>query len=150
MKALGLISAILLLAGVASAQGMVEYGAIAGAATSASGGVSKIGSSLEKAFKGVEGSLSGKSTARDTTLERSAGRSTAVRKPAPPPPPKPSKEVFTAVAPGLERAELIAKAGRPAFAIVSSDEEILSYLCKEGASYTVVLKDGKVSEVKEK
>lgn len=145
-----LIAAALLGSGLAQAQSMVEYGAIAAAAGSASGGASKLGAALEKSLKSVDGSL--RARPADTPAGKSSRQSQAAldRRPAPPPPPKPAKETLAAVQVGWEKAQLMAKAGQPAFSIVSSDEEVLSYVCREGAAFTVIVKDGKVSEVKEK
>ena len=158
MKLIALLFAAMLGSSLAHGQAMVEYGAIAAAASSAAGPASKMGKSLEKSLKALDGSLAPAAaeparthakpqaaTAADRRPARSSGST-----PASTPLPKPSKEVLAAVQVGIDRSELIAKAGKPSFAIVSAEEELLSYNCKEGAAYSVVVKDGKVTEVREK
>lgn len=151
MKLLILIAAGVVCAAAAHAQGMVEHAVLSGAAASASGAASGAGNALSKALGRLDGSLSGKSAAGSAATP--ASRATAAAemrlnsRPAPPPPPKPAKSVLEAVKPGLERGELIAKAGKPSFAIVSSDEETMSFVCKEGDVYTVTVQDGKVASI---
>jgi hypothetical protein len=148
MKVLLLLTTSVLAGSAACAQTMVETAVLSGAASSASGAASGVGGALAKSLGRIEGSLSGKPAGAARARSGSVPAEAVVdRRPAPPPPPKPAKSVLEAVQPGLERSELIAKAGKPSFAIVSSEEETMSFICKEGDAYTVKVVEGKVASI---
>lgn len=151
MKLLILLAASLFAASAAYAQSMVEHAVLSGAASSASGAASGVGKALSKTLERLEGSISGKPAAANAApaaRSREPGSGLLVgRRPAPTPPPKPAKSVLEGVKPGLERSELIARAGKPSFSIVSSDEESMSFVCQEGDVYTVKVQDGKVASI---
>lgn len=151
MKSLILLVAGLFAATAACAQSMVEHAVLSGAASSASGAASGVGKALNKSLQRLEGSLSGKSPSGTAATPAGRGSTASAllvdRRPVPPPPPKPAKSVLEGIKPGIERSELIAQAGQPSFSIVSSEEETMSFVCKEGDVYTVKVQDGKVASI---
>jgi hypothetical protein len=146
MRLLLAVSAIALVPGFALCQTMVESAILSGAvANAASGSAAATGSALSRSLGKM-----------DSTLARAAGASApataslrATRSRATPPLPKPPQAAFEGVEPGTARAGLIAKAGKPQFAIASSEEEILSYTTREGGSIRVRVVEGKVSSIEQ-
>jgi lipoprotein-anchoring transpeptidase ErfK/SrfK len=146
MRLLLAASALALLPASAFCQTMVESAILSGAvASAASGSAAATGSALSKSLGNI-----------DSTLARAAGASapaTALVRPAPtratPPLPKPLQAAFQGVEPGTARADVIAKAGKPQFAIASSEEELLRYTTREGGSIRIRVVEGKVSSIEQ-
>lgn len=145
MRLLLAVSILALLPATALCQSMVESAILSGAvAGSASGAAASTGSALSKSLGNI-----------DTVLGRAAAGTTATRTTrasqtrATPALPKPPQAAFEGVEPGTPRTDLIAKAGKPQFAIASSDDEMLRYTTKEGGAIRIRIVDGKVSTIEQ-
>jgi hypothetical protein len=150
MRILGWLCLFALLPCVLSAQTMVEAAALTGAGASAAAGTGKAtADALNRAMGSADAALRSAS-AKTTTLQPSSrprgGKSAAAKLP-----PKPSNADFESVEPGTSKKELMAKLGKPAFSISSSEdgvlEEVFRYNTREGDQAKVRLTDGKVSKV---
>ncbi|MBI5281594.1 MAG: hypothetical protein HY858_07940 [Candidatus Solibacter usitatus] len=137
--------ALVLLAACASAQAMVEYGAIAAATSTSGAGAGKsTASALSKALGRIDGTLSpARPEAPAAKSSAAASRSYLPAKPLP----KPPLSAFDGIDAGALRADLIAKAGKPAFSITTSDEEILRYTTSDGGEVRVRVVDGKIAQI---
>ncbi|MBI5085576.1 MAG: hypothetical protein HZB13_13370 [Acidobacteria bacterium] len=145
MRPIIISCALAVFSACAFAQGMVEYGAIAAATSTSGAGAGKsTASALSKALGRIDGNLS---TARqETPAAKSYGAAVRTYVPAKPLP-KPALAAFDGIEPGAPRADLIAKAGKPSFAITTSEEEVLRYSTSDGGEVRVRVVDGKVSQV---
>lgn len=125
-------------------QAMVESAILSGATASAASGSAKVTSdAMSKRLHKLNSALAGAAS----TGARSTPAIPIPRTAATPPLPKPSQTVFEGVEPGTPRADVIAKAGKPQSAIVSSDDEMLKYSTCEGGAVRIRMVDGKVSSI---
>jgi len=145
MRLLLAVSALALLPATVLCQTMVESAILSGPiAASASGGAASTGSALSKSLGNIDSVLGRAAAGAPAT---STTRTSQTR--ATPPLPKPPQAAFEGVEPGTPRTELIAKAGKPQFAIASSDDEMLRYTTKEGGAIHIRIVDGKVSTIEQ-
>lgn len=137
---------LILLPATALSQAMVESAILSGAAASASSGSAKAtGSALSKSLGKLNSTLKGASGTSARSRSTSAIPIPAAK--SAPPLPKPSQTAFEVIEPGTPRTDVIAKAGKPQFAITSSDYEMLNYSTSEGGSVRIRVVDGKVSSI---
>jgi hypothetical protein len=150
-----------LFSGGLAGQAISEYGLHAGRAGVAGAGAGRnigksIGAALDKSGKVLDAAgKSGASQAPDAAsappqnVEKTAAA-------APPQPPKPGASPAgtfdpSAVAPGLDREELLAKAGKPAIKLTTVDgaDEVEKYWYRTAARETVLvtLRNGKVATI---
>jgi hypothetical protein len=134
------------------AQAITEYGTTTGGAGAASSGATT-GKSIVNIFGKVGQSLSGAAKASDDAKPLSPPSSKAA--PAAvvvPSAPKPAEPIappdLTALAKGMDRADMLKKVGKPSMSMSSAESSTLVETCwyKSGAeSATVTLRDGKVA-----
>ena len=150
-----LLSAFVLSAGVAllQAQTMVEYGVSAGRSGAAAGAVGP-GRSATTIFDKINKSLGGAAKADSGPKTGSSSPAVAVSAVTPAAAPTPAEPQlppdFTALATGMERADLLKKIGKPSMSMSSmeSSQLVETYWYRgAAASVTVVLRDGKVAEI---
>ena len=137
---------IALLPVAAFGQAMVESAILSGAAAGAASGSAKAtGRALSNSLGKINSALAGKSgtsvKAVPTGRVDKTGTTAAI--------PKPPQAAFEGVETGTPRDEVIAKAGKPQFAISSSDYEMLSYATAEGGSVRIRVVDGKVAKIEQ-
>jgi hypothetical protein len=148
MRSIVVLAVAVLLPVPAFCQAMVESAILSGAAASAASGTAKAtGSALSKSLGKLNSTLSGAGGAGVRSNSTSA--IPVPRAGGTPPPPKPSQKAFEGIEPGTPRADLIAKAGKPQFAITSSDYEMMNYATSEGGSVRIRVVDGKVSTIEQ-
>lgn len=148
MRLIGVPAAVLLLPVPAFCQAMVESAILSGASASAASGSAKAtGSALSKSLGKLNSTLSAAGGAG--VRSNSTAAIPVPRAGGTPPPPKPSQTAFEGIQPGTLRADLIAKAGKPQFAITSSDYEMMNYATSEGGSVRIRVVDGKVSTIEQ-
>lgn len=159
MRILLAVSAVVLLPAAALCQSMVESAALSGAAgASAAGSASATSSALSKSFGKIDSALSGAAGTPATPPAKAipappAGatkRPVAAKRRGSTGPTRPSQALLESVEPGLSRADLIAKAGRPQFSISSTDDEVLRFVSAEGPTFRIRLVDGIVASVDQK
>ena len=148
MRALLLLTAF---SATLSAQAIIEYGITAGNAGAAGAGVGK---SATKILGQLDKALAGAAANGSAPLPASSARNTAVRAansapaPAAEPPQPPAN--LTGVEVGMEKSELIAKAGKPWMAISGMERstvtETLTYRTESGPA-KVILRSGKVASI---
>src|SRR6185369_8503770 len=140
-------------AAILHAQAMVEYGATAGRAAGATG-LAGAGKSSAKIFDKLNTSLAGAAKSDETpnprppspTVDVVAANASARAVPAAPAAPPD----FTALAIGMERADLFKKVGKPSMSMSSMESSKVIETCwyKSGAeNVTVIVRDGKVAEI---
>jgi hypothetical protein len=127
-------------------QAMVESAILSGAAAGAASGSAKAtGRALSNSLGKLNSALGGK----DGTSAKATPKGHVDKTGTAPAIPKPPHAAFEGVETGTPRAEVIAKAGKPQFAISSSDYEMLSYATAEGGSVRIQVVDGKVSKIEQ-
>lgn len=134
------------------AQTMVEFGTLSGRAAGAAGGAN-VGKSIVDVFGKVDQSLKG-AGAVDAAAKpapppvMAAVPATAVRPQAKPEPILPPD--LTALAIGMERADMLKKVGKPSMSISSVEDATQIETCwyRSGStSATVTLREGKVATI---
>ena len=147
-----LLSAWILSAGATllHAQAIVEYGATAGR-SAGSAGAAGAGKSAGTIFDKLNKSLGGAAKA-DSLPKTGPSTPTAAPSVAPAPAPleRPLPPDFSALATGMDRADLLKKVGKPSMSMTSMESSKLVETCwyRSGAdSVTVILRDGKVAEI---
>ena len=132
-------------------QAMVEYGAAAGSAGAA-------GTAAGKAVKGVLGQLNktlANAASADDTSKLQAGSSPVISVGSAPaasaPAPAPAIPVdFKEIVAGMDKADLLKKAGKPSMSVTSVEYSALVETCWYRAGddrVTVILRNGKVATV---
>jgi hypothetical protein len=146
MRALILLTAC---SATLSAQAIIEYGITAGNSGAAGAAVGK---STVKILGQLDKTLANAARGSDP-LPANAARNTAVRpgNPAPVEPAAPAPPAdLTGIEVGMEKSDLIAKAGKPWMAISGMEKstvtETLTYRTESGPA-TVVLRAGKVASI---
>lgn len=134
-------------------QAMIEYGATAGHA-GATAGAAPIGKSVVGIFDKVNKSLAGSARSGEN-LKPSAPPAattavvTPVAKPAQPEPPAAPPDL-TALAVGMDRADLLKKVGKPSMSMSSVESSVLVETCwyrSDADNVTVILRNGKVASI---
>jgi hypothetical protein len=130
------------------AQSMVEFGTLTGRGPAATGGPN-VGKSIADVFGKVNQSLTGPgtvdSTAKSKPLPAATTAPVIAIKPEPALPPD-----LSALAVGMDRAEMLKKVGKPWMSISSVEDSILVETCsyrKGSDTVTVTLRDGKVAAI---
>jgi hypothetical protein len=135
-------------------QAIVEYGATAGSTAAAATGAAT-GKSVKSVFDRVNKTLAGASKADEATASSSSpgptGSSSASRPVSAPAPAAPALPAdFSEVIAGMDRADLIRKAGKPSMSVTSVESSALVETCWYRAGddrVTVVLRNGKVATI---
>jgi hypothetical protein len=129
----------------AYSQSMVEYGALAGSTSTAAAGAGKsTASALSKTLGKLDAALAASSSTE--AVSRDAVTQAKASPPAKPLP-KPALSAFDGIKAGTPRADLIARAGKPEFAIATSEEEVLRYTTSDGGQVRIRVVDGKVAAI---
>jgi hypothetical protein len=142
---------------LAHAQGLIEYGVSAGR-SGAAAGAAGAGRSATTIFNKVNSTLAGSTKTGEDTKGASTATSapsviTAKAAPAatPPPPPTPQPPAdFTALALGMDRADLFKKVGKPSMSMsgMESSKAIETCWYKNGPdTVTIIVSDGKVTSI---
>jgi len=132
------------------AQSIVEFGTLAGRSTGAASGAGNVGKSIADVFGKVNQSVTAAGTVDAAVKPKplptaTTTPATASAKPAPAAPPD-----LTALATGMDRADMVKKVGKPWMSISSVEDSILVETCtyRSGSdTVTVILRDGKVAEI---
>jgi hypothetical protein len=136
------------------AQSIVEFGTLAGRSTDAASGAGKAGQSIVDVFGKVTQSLTGAgavdAAAKPKPLPVTAAPATTIAvaaqaKPEPVLPPD-----LSALAIGMDRADMVKKVGKPRMSISSVEDATLIETCtyRSGSdTVTVTLRDGKVAVI---
>ena len=143
---------LILSAGAAllQAQSIVEFGTLSGRSTGAASGAGNVGKSIADVFGKVNQSVTAAGTVDAAVKPKplptaTTTPATASAKPAPAAPPD-----LTALATGMDRADMVKKVGKPWMSISSVEDSILVETCtyRSGSdTVTVILRDGKVAEI---
>jgi len=145
---------LILSATLLHAQAMIEYGVGAGR-SGASAGAAGAGRSAAQIFDKVGKSLGGaaktdeeakRATTRPVATASTVAVSSAPVVPAAPAPPAD----FSALVTGMDRADLLKKVGKPSMSMSNMESSKVVETCwyRSGAdSITVILRDGKVTEI---
>ena len=156
MSMRGLLSILILSAApvLLHGQTMVEYGATAGGAA-AGASAAGAGKSIKGVFGQVNKALSGAARADESARSlASAGPSGAVTAsssvavPAPASPAVPAD--FSEIIAGMDKADLLKKAGKPSMSVTSMESSMLVETCWYRAGddrVTVILRNGKVATI---
>jgi len=134
------------------AQAMVELGTLTGRAGAASGGATA-GKSVADIFGKVNQTLSGAAKVGDGAKPRTVPAApvvTAKAQPIPAPSAPLAPADLSALAIGMDRADLLKKVGKPAMSISSVEDSTMVETCwfRSGADQvTVILRDGKVATI---
>jgi len=131
-------------------QAMVEYGATAGSAAAAGAGAGK---SVKNVFGQVNKVLSGAAKADESAptppgSSSLTAASSSTGSPAPAAPVVPAD--FREVVAGMDKADLIRKAGKPSMSVTSMESSALVETCWYRAGedkVTVILRNGKVATI---
>ena len=134
------------------AQAIVEFGSLTGRTGAAAGGATA-GKSVVDIFGKVNQTLSGAAKVGDGAKPRAVPAGSAKSQPtaAPPAPltPLPPADL-SALAIGMERADLLKKVGKPAMSISSVEDSAMVETCwfrSGGEQVTVILRGGKVASI---
>jgi hypothetical protein len=143
---------LILCAGVTllHAQAIVEFGTLTGRSTGAASGAGNVGKSIADVFGKVNQSMTGAgavdAAAKPKPLPAgTTAPATAAAKPEPATPPN-----LSALAAGMDRADMVKKVGKPWMSITSVEDSILVETCsyRSGSdTVTVTLRDGKVATI---
>jgi hypothetical protein len=129
------------------AQAIVEFGTLTGRAGAAAGGTN-VGKSIVDVFGKVNKSVTGAGTVDVNVKPKplpAATTAPAAAKPEPAAPPD-----LSALAIGLDRADMLKKVGKPWMSISSVEDSILVETCSYrigSDTVTVTLRDGKVAAI---
>lgn len=131
------------------AQAIVEFGSLTGRTGAAAGGATA-GKSVGNIFGKVNQTLGGAAKVGDGAKPRAVPASSAKAQltPAAPEPLAPAD--LSALAIGMERADLLKKVGKPAMSISSVEDSTMVETCwfrSGGEQVTVILRDGKVATI---
>ena len=155
--------AILILSAQANllrAQAMVGYGAATGQSATAASGAAATGKTAPGVFGKLNQALAGAAKPADAAKTAPAPAvTTAAKAPAPATEPAPSAAPaaepaaptdFSALAIGMNRADLLKKVGKPSMTISSVESSVLVENCsyrKGSGTVSVTLRDGKVTAI---
>jgi len=131
------------------AQAIVEFGTLSGRAGAAAGGAN-VGKSIVDVFGKVNKSVTGAGTVDAAVKSKplpaaTVSPATAAAKPEPAAPPD-----LSALAIGMDRADMLKKVGKPWMSISSVEDSILVETCSYrigSDTVTVILRDGKVAAI---
>jgi hypothetical protein len=131
------------------AQAIVDFGTLSGRSTGAASGASNVGKSIADVFGKVNQSLTGPGTvdaaAKPKPLPAATTAPVIAAKPVPALPPD-----LSALAMGMDRADMLKKVGKPWMSITSVEDSVLVETCsyRSGSdTVTVTLRDGKVASI---
>jgi hypothetical protein len=130
------------------AQAIVEFGTLTGRAGAAAGGAN-VGKSIADVFGKVNKSVTGAgavdAAVKPKPLPAATTAPAAAAKPQPVAPPE-----LSALAIGMDRADMLKKVGKPWMSISSVEDSILVETCSYrigSDTVTVILRDGKVAAI---
>ena len=134
------------------AQSIVEFGTLSGRSTGAASGAGNVGKSISDVFGKVNQSMT-RAGAVDATVKPKSPPVTAAPGAAVAVTPQPKPEPLlppdlSALAIGMERADMVKKVGKPWMSISSVEDSVLVETCtyRSGSdTVTVTLREGKVA-----